>query len=292
MCGSMWPCHHQEMTIFKSYYSNMFSSCAAHGQERPHGELKPFAQWPRNVIKRLPKVTSNVFHLVDNGLWQETEQPKWERWVQTHILPPVGRGICARAWRLALLAPDGDSLAGDSSPHHLSLQFSNCPRLLAFSHDDTKCGPPAGQQSALNEAQDGFLHRRWIPGNQVWAEPAPLFRRMDLFPSAASIDPSPKLSPEAHSALFSRKHSSSLWASCHSRIRTFQKRPPRAASTSLPPLLNQPQSSAFSASNPLQSIMSLLQLHLIWHCCSLKLSSAPKQLLSLFTFKCNYQIII
>ena len=274
-------------------FSNMFSSCAACGQERPHGELKAFAQAPKNVIKRLPKVTSTVFTLLDNGLWQETKQPKWERWVQTHILPPVGRGICARARRLALLAADGDSLAGDSSPHHLSLQLSNYPRLLAFSPDDTKRGPPAGQQRALNEAQDGFLHncgvRRCIPGNQVWAEPAPLFRVMDLFPSASSIGPSPKLSPEAHSALFSRKHSSSLWASCHCRIRAFQKRPPVAASTSLFPLLNQPQSSAFSASNPLQSIICLFfsfiwyDTAVPWSCLQPQSSSYPYSRLSVIT---------
>lgn len=105
--------------------------------------------------------------------------------------------------------------------------------------------PNMGPQHAnrtWDEAQNGFLHncgvRRWIPGNQVWAESASLSRRMDLLPSSSSIGPSPKLSPEAHLALFSRKHDNSLWASCYSPICAFQKIPPIAASTSLLPLFN------------------------------------------------------
>ena len=50
----------------------MFLSCAAHDQERSHWELKLFAQWPKNATKRLPKVTSIVFNLLDKRLWQET----------------------------------------------------------------------------------------------------------------------------------------------------------------------------------------------------------------------------
>jgi len=71
MCGKHVAMSSRNDNIQVILFSNMFLSCAAHGQERPHRELKPFAQWPKNVTKRLPKVISIVFNLLDKRLWQE-----------------------------------------------------------------------------------------------------------------------------------------------------------------------------------------------------------------------------
>ena len=128
----------------------------------------------------------------------------------------------------------------------------------------------ADQQRTWDEAQNGFLHncgvRRWIPGNQVWAEPAPLFRRMDLFLSSSSIGPSPKLSPEAHFALFSKKHEfplsilllPHLWLSENTSDCSLYFSPPL-----IQPTPNHLHSLLLSIFSNLLRYLYLLQLHLI-----------------------------
>lgn len=92
--------------------------------------------------------------------------------------------------------------------------ISNCPRPPGIQSAWYKHGPPTCQQN-LGWSSEWFPAQLWgeemDPWNQVWAESAPLSRRIDLLPSSSSIGPSPKLSPEAHLALFSRKQL--LWAS-------------------------------------------------------------------------------
>lgn len=172
----MWPCH-QRMTIFKLYYS-LICSCPVQLMTRrdPTGNLNYLPSGPRMLLKGYPKWPPLYSTCLTKDCGRKQDSWNGKRWVHTHIRPPVGH-VCARAWRLALLAVDGESLAGGSSPHHLRLQFSNCPRPLAFSHDDTKHGPPACQQNL-----------GWSPGwfpAQLWGE------EMDPWePSLGGISPS------------------------------------------------------------------------------------------------------
>lgn len=173
----MWPCH-QRMTIFKLYYS-LICSCPVQLMNRrdPTGNLNYLPRGPRILLKGYPKWPPLYSTCLTKDCGRKQDSWNGKRWVHTHILPPVGHVVCARAWRLALLAVNGESLAGDSFPHHLRLQFSNCPRPLAFSHDDSKHGPPACQQNL------GWSPE-WFPA-QLWGE------EMDPWePSLGGISPS------------------------------------------------------------------------------------------------------
>lgn len=63
MCGKHVAMSSKNDNIQVILFFNMFLSCAAHEQEILVGKL--FAQGPKNSTKRLPKVTSIVFNLLD-----------------------------------------------------------------------------------------------------------------------------------------------------------------------------------------------------------------------------------